>query len=278
MNMTENHKAWVLVLPVIAVAAISVAIPLMMVVGAAVRDIAAPGQWSFDGVEWIGALGRQFLFSGLALAIELPLGVFIALAMPRRGAGVSVGVVVLALPLLVPWTVVGAIWMMFSRPDIGLLGVAINRLGVPFDHAAAPLDAWITVILMDAWHWTPLVALLAYTGLRAIPDIHFQAARIDGSSAWAIIRHVQLPSMRGVLSVAVLLRLIDSFAVYAEPFVLTGGGPGNATTFLSTHLVESAAGQPGPSAALSMAYYLVVLPFGWLLYRALGNLGTGGVE
>ena len=96
---------------------------------------------------------------------------------------------------------------------------------------------------MDVWHWTPLVALLCYAGLRAIPDAYYQAARIDGASRWAVFRYIQLPKLRGVLLIAVLLRFMDSFMIYTEPFVVTGGGPGNATTFLSIHLAKIAVGQ-----------------------------------
>ena len=287
MNKTENNKAWFLVLPVFVIVAFSAIIPLMTIVNYSVQDIFGPNDRVFVGTEWFRdvlsddrlreALWRQFLFSGLVLLIEIPLGVLVALMMPKRGWPVSVVLVVLALPLLIPWNVIGTIWIIFTRPDIGLLGVAINGSGIEFDHTSSPLDAWITVILMEVWHWTPLVALLAYAGLRAIPDAYFQAARIDGATAWATFRYIQLPKMRGVLTIAVLLRFMDSFLIYAEPFVLTGGGPGNSTTFLSIYLVKVAVGQfdLGPAAAFSIIYFLIVLLFSWLFYQALQNVGAG---
>jgi len=253
VNKWEDNRAWFLVLPVFVIVAFSAIIPLMTVVNYSVQDIFGPGQRVFVGTEWFKealldprlheALIRQLIFSALVLLIEIPLGVAIALAMPARGWAVPVCLVTIALPLLIPWNVIGTIWIIFTRPDIGLLGVAINNgLGIKFDHTSAPLDAWITVMLMEVWHWTPLVALLAYAGLRAIPDAYFQAARIDGASAWATFRYIQLPKMRGVLIIAILLRFMDSFLIYAEPFVLTGGGPGNSTTFLSIYLVKLAVG------------------------------------
>jgi glycerol transport system permease protein len=224
------------------------------------------------------ALWRQFLFSGLVLLIEMPLGVFIALMMPKKGWSVSACLVILALPLLIPWNVIGTIWIIFTRPDIGLFGKAASALlGSPFDHTARELDAWITLMLMEVWHWTPLVAILAYAGLRSIPEAYYQAARIDGASAWAVFRYIQLPKMRGVLTIAVLLRFMDSFLIYAEPFVLTGGGPGNSTTFLSIYLVKIAVGQfdLGPAAAFSLIYFLIVLLFSYLFFQALQNVGRG---
>ncbi len=287
MNKWKDNRAWFLVLPVFVIVAFSAIIPLMTVVNYSVQDIFGPGQRVFVGSEWFKetltdyrlheALWRQFLFSGLVLLIEIPLGVFIALMMPKKGWGVSACLVTLALPLLIPWNVIGTIWIIFTRPDIGLMGAAINGIGIGFDHTASPTDAWITLMLMEVWHWTPLVALLAYAGLRAIPDAYFQAARIDGASAWAIFRYIQLPKMRGVLTIALLLRFMDSFLIYAEPFVLTGGGPGNSTTFLSIYLVKIAVGQfdLGPAAAFSLIYFVIVLLFCWLFYQALLNIGKG---
>lgn len=281
MRRSANPHAWWLVLPVLVVVAFSAVIPLMTVVNYSVQDIFGPGQRVFVGSEWFreilrderlhAAFGRQVLFSATVLAIEIPLGIAIALAMPSRGRGVSVSLVLLALPLLVPWNVVGTIWQIFARADIGLGGALVDALGIEYNYARSASDAWATVVVMDVWHWTSLVALLAYAGLRAIPDAYYQAARIDGATSLAIFRYVQLPKLRGVLTIALLLRLMDSFMIYTEPFVLTGGGPGNATTFLSQFLAKMAVGQfdLGPAAAFSLVYFLVILVLCFVFFKAL---------
>jgi glycerol transport system permease protein len=176
--------------------------------------------------------------------------------------------------------VVGTIWQIYARPDIGLAGYALNRLGLSYNYTGDSVDAWLTVLVMDVWHWTPLVALLCYAGLRAIPDAYYQAARIDGASRLAVFRYVQLPKLRGVLMIAVLLRFMDSFMIYTEPFVLTGGGPGNATTFLSEYLTQKAVGQfdLGPAAAFSLVYFLIILLFCFVLYNWMQRVGAGGLE
>ncbi|NBC32994.1 MAG: ABC transporter permease subunit, partial [Alphaproteobacteria bacterium] len=243
MEKTYNNKAWLLVVPVFVIVAFSAVIPLMAVVNYSVQDSFGGGVWIWVGDEWFrevlrderlhDAFARQLLFSGLILAIQIPLGIAVALMLPARGWGVSASLVLLALPLLVPFNVVGTIWQLFARVDIGLLGNVLSNVGIEFNYTEDPLHAWITVVVMDVWHWTPLVALLCYSGLRAIPDAFYQAARIDGASNWAIFRHIQLPKLRPVLTIAVLLRFMDSFMIFTEPFVVTGGGPGNATNFLS---------------------------------------------
>ncbi len=133
---------------------------------------------------------------------------------------------------------------------------------------------------MDVWHWTPLVALLAFAGLRSIPDAYYQAARIDGASKFAVFRYIQLPKMREVLMIAVLLRFMDSFMIYTEPFVLTGGGPGTATTFLSQYLTQKAVGQfdLGPAAAFSLIYFLIILLLCFVLYNWMQSLGAAHKE
>ena len=158
-----------------------------------------------------------------------------------------------------------------ALPDIGLLGYGLNWLGFRYDYTQQPGAAWFTIVLMDVWHWTSLVVLLAYAGLRSIDDNYYRAAQIDGASAWAVFRYIQLPKMKHVLTIAVLLRFMDSFMIYTEPFVLTGGGPGNATTVLSIDLVKIALGQfdLGPAASMSLIYFLIILLLSWLFYTVM---------
>jgi glycerol transport system permease protein len=278
---TQNQMGWLFVLPVVALVAFNAVIPLMAVVNYSVQETFGNNMFFFEGVKWFeqvlhserfhASLGRQLMFSGIILAIEVPLGVAIALAMPRRGPWVSVCLVLMALPLLIPWNVVGAMWNIFALPDIGMLGRLLNDLGFNYNYTQQPIAAWATLIAMDVWHWTSLVVLLAYAGLSAIPDAYYQAAKIDGASAWAVFRYIQLPKMRRVLTIAVLLRFMDSFNIHTEPFVLTGGGPGNATTLLSIDLVKIALGQfdLGPAAAMSIIYFLIILLLSWIFYAVM---------
>ncbi|GHD13975.1 carbohydrate ABC transporter permease [Tianweitania populi] len=283
MNKTWNNKAWFMVLPVLLLVALSAVIPLMTVVNYSVQDTFGNNQFFWAGTEWFqemltsdrfwAAMGRNLMFSAIVLAIEIPLGIVIALNMPKSGWGVPVCLVSMALPLLIPWNVVGTIWQVFGRVDIGLLGYSLRQIGIDYNYVNDPFDAWVTVIGMDVWHWTSLVVLLCYAGLVSIPDAYYQAAKIDGASRWAVFRYIQLPKMNRVLLIAVLLRFMDSFMIYTEPFVVTGGGPGNATTFLSIDLVKMAVGQfdIGPAAAMSIIYFLIILLMSWVFYTVMTN-------
>ena len=204
MEKTVNQKAWLLVLPVFAVVAFSAVIPLMTVVNYSVQDTFGNNQFFWNGVGWyqelldpstelggrfFASLWRNLAFSAIVLAIEIPLGIVVALAMPREGWGVAFSP--------------GRRWRCrcssrgtssarsgrsSAASDIGLLGCTLNRLGIDYNYVADPVDAWITIIVMDVWHWTSLVALLCYAGLKSIPEAYYQAASIDGASRWAVFR------------------------------------------------------------------------------------------
>jgi glycerol transport system permease protein len=284
MNKTVNQKAWFLILPVLLLVAFSAVIPLMTVVNYSVQDTFGRNEFFWAGLEWFdqmmasermwNALGRQVAFTGIILAIQIPLGVFVALNMPKKGFWASLCLVLMSLPLLIPWNVVGTIWQIFGRVDIGLLGYSLNAMGIDYNYTQDFYAAWITVVMMDVWHWTSLVALLAYAGLQSIPDAYYQAAKIDQAGRWKVFRFIELPKIMGVLMIAILLRFMDSFMIYTEPFVVTGGGPGNSTTFLSIDLVKMALGQfdLGPAAAFSIMYYLVILLVSYVFYTVMTNL------
>jgi len=284
MEKPVNQRAWILVIPVLLLVAFSSILPMMTVVNYSFQDTFGENIFFWVGLEWYrellhserlwDALGRQMLFSAIILSIEIPLGILVALNMPKKGVWASVCLVLMSLPLLIPYNVVGTIWQIFGRVDIGLLGRLMSDLGISYNYSQNAFDAWVTVVVMDVWHWTSLVALLSYAGLRSIPNAYYQATKIDQASRWSVFRYIELPKMQGVLMIAILLRFMDSFMIYTEPFVLTGGGPGNVTTFLSIDLVKMALGQfdLGPAAAFSLMYYLVILLISYVFYTVMVSI------
>jgi glycerol transport system permease protein len=289
MDKPWNNKAWFFVLPVVALVMFSSIVPMMTVVNYSLQDSMGVNNFFWNGDTWftdlldpsteIGArfadaLLRTLAFSAAALAIEVPLGIAIALCLPRRGWAVGLALVITALPMLIPWNVVGTMWQIFSRADIGLFGAALTGMGLPYNVTQDSVSAWVTIVVIDVWHWTPLVILLSYAGLRAIPDAYYQAARIDGASRWAVFLNIELPKLQKVLVIAVLLRFMQTFMIYTEPVVVTGGGPGSATTFLSIDLVKIAIGQVdvGSAAAMSLVYYIIILSACWIFFTVMTQL------
>src|SRR3954465_9413535 len=162
MDKTINQKAWFLVLPVFLVVAFSAILPLMTVVNYSMQDTFGNNQFFWNGVGWfkelldpttdlgerfLASLGRNLLFSAIILAIEVPLGIVVALSMPREGWRVAVCLVILAVRLVIAWTAAGTMWQIFGRPDIGLMGYVLNSLGLHYNYVSNELDAWATVIV-----------------------------------------------------------------------------------------------------------------------------------
>lgn len=273
----RNLLGYTLILPAVLILTLSGALPMAFVVYYSLHDTFGGNSFIWVGADWFqqilvspdfrAALARSLGFSALALAIEVPLGIFIALRMPTRGAMAAVYIVLMTIPLLTPSIVVGYLWTALTLPNAGLLYEALALFGVDLN-MNRPVAAWLVLAAMDAWHWTSLVVLLCFAGLRAIPDDYYRAARIDGASNWSIFRYIQLPKLRTVLLVAILLRFVDSFIIYTEPYVVTHGGPGVSTTFLSHELVLKALAEfnLGEGGAMAVVYFLIVLCVSWAFF------------
>jgi len=281
-----SNRAWLFLIPALVLLSISAFIPLMTVINYSLHYIFAGSAPTFVGFEnyievlrdpaFLKALGRQIVFSLMILAVEVPLGIAIALSMPKKGKGVALSLVLLGIPLLIPFNVVGIIAKVFTQDSIGVVPEFFALLNYDYNASLHSLDAFLTIFFLDVWHWTPLVALLCYAGLQAIPDAFYQAAQIDGASRWKTFRYVTLPKLRSVLIIGVLLRFMDSFKIYAEPLLLTGGGPGDATTFLSLHVARKAESyELGYAGASSIIYLFIVIVFSYLFFQLMTNIGKG---
>ena len=197
--------------------------------------------------------------------------------MPAKGWQASAVLVLVAISLLIPWNVVGTIWQIYGRTDIGLLGAALAGLGFDYSYTGNATrrlahGAADGRVALDAAGRAALLRRAARDPRRLLPGGEHRR-RV---SKFAVFRYIQLPKLRGVLMIAVLLRFMDSFMIYTEPFVLTGGGPGNATTFLSQYLTQKAVGQfdLGPAAAFSLIYFLIILLLCFVLYNWMQRVGT----
>lgn len=273
----QNKAIW-LVVPALSVLAFSFVVPLLTVINYSVQDVFSGNNFFWAGSYWYEqvlissdfwqTLGRTVLYATLVIAIEIPLGVWIALNLPRAGRYTILYIMLAAVPLLIPWFIVGLMWKIISDPAIGPLGVSLSAVGEFYD-LNNPVIAWSVIILADVWHWTGLVVLLSYAALVAIPHAHYQAAQIDGASRAAVFRYVELPRLKRVLVIALLLRVIDGLMIYIEPFMITRGGPGVATTFLSQDLIQTAMKEFdfGEASATALIYLLIMVTLSWALFR-----------
>lgn len=285
----EDNRAWLFLVPALAILAFAGVVPLVAVFNYSFFDI-----FTLDSAFWIGgdwyqqivgsqrfyaSLGRSLLFSFIVLSVQMPLGIGIALLLRRTGRASIVFLMLLAVPLVVPWNMIPTMWLSLIDPESGLVGRALVWMGLDFDYKFNAVHTWIVLVAMDSWHWTGLVAVLAYAGLSGIPSAYYRAAAIDGASRYQVFRYIELPKIADVMFMALLLRFMDSFMIYIEAFRINAGGPNNATTFLSLDLGEAINGfSYGSAAAHSVVYFLMVLTIAWTFRTAMLRRQEGLTE
>lgn len=270
----KNNSAWFLLLPAISLLAGIGLVPLIAVLNYSLFDIFTLQDRYWVGLEWFNelvatpdlywSLLRSVLFSTLVILVQFPLGIGIALLLPKNRVLSGLCLMVVAIPLVIPWNMIPIIWLNMLHPNFGVLTSVLNEIGWAFDYKFNALHTYILLVVVDTWHWIGLVVILAFSGLSSIHPSYYQAAKIDGASRLAVFRYIELPKMRGVLLMALLLRTLDSLMIYTEAFAINAGGPNGATAFLSLELGEEiAAFNYGPAAARSVIYFLFVLSVAW---------------
>lgn len=276
--MIEGNRAWLFLLPAFALLAFVGAIPVAINAWHSLFDIFTLDDKYWVGLEWYREIlgssrfyesfGRSLAFSLAILSVQFPLGIFIALNLPKSGWLRSLGLVLLAMPLVVPWNMIPSIWLSLINPETGYLGQLMAWAGIEFDYKFNPVHTWILLVVMDTWHWVGLVAILACSGLAGISQAFYQAAAIDQASRWQVFQYIELPKLKGVMLMALMLRFMDSFMIYVEAFGINAGGPGTATTFLSLDLGEEIkAFNYGPAAARSVVYFVITLIIAFSFWR-----------
>lgn len=201
------------------------------------------------------------VFTVAAVAIEMALGLLLALFCSRIGRGRVLYRAIFLLPVLIPGIVIGAIWKLIYNYDFGILNIGLGYLGVwPIDWLGAPELALLSVVAVDVWHWTPFCFLLMLASLESLPQEMHEAARVDGASPWQELVHVTLPLLKPAILVTAAFRAITALKVFDEVYLLTGGGPGTATEVISFTIYRRffTEDRLGYGSALSIATIFVV--------------------
>jgi multiple sugar transport system permease protein len=230
--------------------------------------------WTFTPMRNLGmlasddvigpALLNTVLFVVVSVAIEIVLGLALALTVADLGRGKGWVRTALILPILVPPVAIGSMWKLMYNYDFGIFNQTLVGIGLsPVNWLASPSLALWSVIVVDVWHWVPFVFLILFAAVEGLPVDVLEAARIDGASRWQMIRRVQIPLLRPALVVALLFRSILAFKVFDEVFLLTSGGPGTATELINLHLykVFFEQNQLGYGALLSLAVIAAIVSF-----------------
>lgn len=185
-----------------------------------------------------GALSVTFTYFFVVLAIELVLGLAIALLLDAEAPGFGMLRGILTLTLVIPPAITGMMFLLLEDAEFGVLTYVLETLGI-LDGASpilsTPSTALVGVMIADVWQWTPFMVLIFLAGLRGLPPEPYEAAMLDGASPWQTFRRITLPQLSKVIAIAVLLRGIDLFRMFDYVFVMTSGGPGTATYTVSLY-------------------------------------------
>lgn len=208
------------------------------------------------------ALGVTFTYTLLALAVQLVLGMALALLLDADRRGYGLLRALMTLPLVVPPAVTGMMFLLMQDGQFGVLNYYFVQLGL-IDPSRPmlgnPSTALIGLMLADVWQWTPFMVLIFLAGLRALPKEPYEAAAIDGATAIQQFRHLTLPMLGRVIAIAVLIRSIDLFRIYDYVYVMTGGGPGTTTETMSFYAGRVFGVANFPYAATLSLITLIVL-------------------
>jgi multiple sugar transport system permease protein len=220
--------------------------------------------------DYTTALRNTVIFVALAVTIELVLGLALALALQRQRRVRNVTRAFLLTPMFVTPIAVGLMFRFLLNQQLGAIPAALDVFGVTIDFFGPSL-ALLTIIAIDVWQWTPFMVLLLLAGLESLPRQPFEAAKVDGASAWMTLRRVTLPLLRPIIAVAVLIRALDAFKVFEYVFATTRGGPGNATDTIQYQVYRTAIQffRLGEGAAMAFVLVVIVLGLVVLLYRLL---------
>ena len=219
-------------------------------------------QLTEDG-RFTEALGRTLWFTALGLASNLPAGLGIALLMHERFPGRDICRALLILPMVATPVAMGLVWVIMLDPTLGIVDFLLGGIGIthPPLWLSDPDVVVPTLVAVDAWMWTPMVALICIAGLAALPPEPFEAAMVDGASALQRFRHLTFPMMLPTLMVAAMLRVMDLLKVIDIVYVMTGGGPGHSseTINLYNYLAALSYDKIGYGSAIALVLLAIVM-------------------
>jgi multiple sugar transport system permease protein len=280
--LQSNKLGWLLLAPTLIVLGVFGVLPFIYIVFLSFQ------QWNPFGASpemfYIGAdnfrrliFNQEFLFSvsvtlmftTFAVLSELILGYFLAQVFMREFPGKSLFRTIHTLPLIVAPIVVGSVWRLMTTPSIGIIPHLLDQLfGYDLNIGRDAVAAFVITVIMDIWHWTPLVTLTLIAALVALPKDPFESAEIDGANKRQIFWYITLPMIRPAIIATVFIRLMDALRIVDEVWMLTGGGPGAATRYVGLYIWRVVFPQTdyGYGAAVSVIVLYLTIVVCWLLY------------
>ncbi len=242
---------------------------------------------AIDQAQWVGleqyltlltqnasfwnALRNTLVFVGIAVSLELALGLWLALLLHRKTTLFrNFFRSALLMPMFVTPIAVGLMFRFLLNSQLGIVPSVLRAFGVEMDWFSAR-NALLTLALIDVWQWTPFMVLLLLAGLESLPEEPFEAAKVDGASPWQTFWHLTLPMLRPTIMAAVVIRMLDAFKVYEYVYAITRGGPGESTETIQYHIyrVGFLYFRLGEASAMSYVLIAIILVLVVVLFYAL---------
>jgi multiple sugar transport system permease protein len=228
----------------------------------------------FGSSAWVSSLERTLAFTVVSVAIETVIALALALMLHRNFRGRGLLRAAILIPWAVPTVVSATLWKTMFDPRTGFVDYLLGNAGLPGAHTtwlAGIWTSWVAIFVADAWKNVPFMAIILLAGLQVIPSEVYEAARIDGASAWQSFRRMTLPLLKPALAVALIFRTLQAFLVFDVIYIMTGGGPGVSTETLSflnwqTFLVSTDFGYGG---AISVMLVVIALAISAVYVRVL---------
>lgn len=239
------------------------------------------GQWIgtdnyariLSDADFFNALRVTIVFIVVGVSIETVLGILMAVALDSIRVGRRIFTSLLLVPMILTPLVIGLMYNFLFNAQFGLLTYLIQLVGLPLPQGLLgdPSTALAALIFTDIWEWTPFMALVVFAGIQSLPSEPFDAARVDGASRWQSLRYLTLPMVRPILAVGLLFRAAEAIKEFDKVYILTGGGPGNASEVIDlfTYRVSFANWDMSYGAALGIVLFVVSMIAGGLFFLIL---------
>ena len=275
-SFTHRHAQWLFPAPAVALVAVIIVYPIAYTGWMSLHEwfassLARPrfiGLGNYARIllgdpRFREAVVRTIYFTVLAVAAETVLGVAMALLFNREFWGRGLLRTLAILPMVATPTAIALVFVMMYHPTLGVANYLVTSVGLsPFRWTYSSSTALYALALVDVWQWTPLIMLIALAGLASLPREPYEAAQLDGASTWQAFWHITLPLLRPTIVVAILFRAIDALKTFDVIFVMTQGGPANATETINLLLFNQAFSYFNMGYASSMAVALFALVMG----------------
>ncbi len=218
--------------------------------------------------RFLEAIGHTFYFTALAVVVPLLLGTAAALVFHREFKGRGVLRAIFTMPMMATPVAVALVWTMMFHPQQGVLNYLLTSVGLPPSlWVYSPTFVIPSLVMVEVWHWTPLVMLIVLGGLASLPTEPYESARLDGATEWQLFRHITFPLVLPFLLVAAVIRTIDAVKAFDTIYVISQGGPGTASETINLYLYLQAFAfyNIGNASAVVVVFFVIILALALLL-------------